>query len=148
MSTRSLTHVYDSDNHRTKKPILTFYRQMDGYPSGHGEELAKFLKPIKVTNGISLNNAGKKIANGGGCLAAQLLAHFKNKAGVGGIYVMEPGAKDCGEEYVYDVIAGYYKPIALKVYRANITNGRKHLIWSGSPDEFTENFINKLDSVE
>ena len=38
MGTRSLTFVYE-DN----KPIVNMYRQFDGYPEGHGQELADFL---------------------------------------------------------------------------------------------------------
>ena len=43
MGTRSLTFVYN-DN---KKPIINLYRQYDGYPSGHGAELAEFLAPLR-----------------------------------------------------------------------------------------------------
>ena len=42
MGTRSLTFVYDENGAK----ILNMYRQMDGYPSGHGKELAEFLAPI------------------------------------------------------------------------------------------------------
>ena len=38
MGTRSLTFVYDGE-----QPIINMYRQFDGYPSGHGQELAEFL---------------------------------------------------------------------------------------------------------
>ena len=34
MGTRSLTFVYEGD-----KPFVNMYRQFDGYPSGHGQEL-------------------------------------------------------------------------------------------------------------
>ena len=37
MGTRSLTFVYDENN----TPVLNMYRQFDGYPSGHGAELAE-----------------------------------------------------------------------------------------------------------
>ncbi len=46
MGTRSLTYVYDE----TGKVIIKMYLQFDGYPSGHGLDLAKFL--------ISLNFEG------------------------------------------------------------------------------------------
>lgn len=98
MGTRSLTHI-KNENDAT---LLTFYRQMDGYPTGHGQELADFINRFTIVNGIGLND-GKKIANGMGCLAAQILAYFKDQHGVGGIYVQTPDAKDCGEEYTYIV---------------------------------------------
>jgi hypothetical protein len=72
MGTRSLTFVYDGD-----KPIINMYRQYDGYPSGHGSELADFLKGFEIVNGHG--EVKPKIANGMGCLAAQLIANFKNR---------------------------------------------------------------------
>ena len=44
MGTRSLTYVYDDNN----DPIICMYRQFDGYPTGHGSELADFLTPFKI----------------------------------------------------------------------------------------------------
>ena len=41
MGTRSITVVYDEYN---DKPVVCMYRQFDGYPSGHGRELAEILK--------------------------------------------------------------------------------------------------------
>lgn len=94
MSTRSLTHI-----HEDGKILLTFYRHMDGYPEGHGKELCEFLKDMTVVNGIGMNRS--KIANGIGCLAAQIIKHFKDD--VGNVYIYPAGSSDCGEEYVYDV---------------------------------------------
>lgn len=51
------------------------YRQYDGYPSGHGQELADYLKTFRITNGISGDPINT--ANGMACLAAQIVAHFK-----------------------------------------------------------------------
>jgi hypothetical protein len=76
------------------------YRQYDGYLEGHGLELAEFLAPFYVTNGIS-GGEKRTIANGMGCLAAQLIANFKD--GPGGIYLEVPGSGDHWEEYVYTV---------------------------------------------
>lgn len=96
MGTRSLTHVYDAAN----KCIMTIYRQMDGYPSCHGLALAKICN-VTITNGIGGVPDLNRIANGMGCLAAQIVASLKS--GPGSIYIQSPGAKDCGEEYVYTV---------------------------------------------
>ena len=95
MGTRSLTFVYDKDG----KKLINMYRQYDGYPSGHGKDLAEFLEPIVMTNGIGMTEA--VIANGPGCLAAQLVAHFKD--GPGGIYLGPTTAVDCGQDYEYHV---------------------------------------------
>ena len=95
MGTRSLTFVYDKDG----KKLINMYRQYDGYPSGHGKDLAEFLEPIVMTNGIGMTEA--VIANGPGCLAAQLVAHFKD--GPGGIYLEPTTATSCGQDYEYHI---------------------------------------------
>jgi len=96
MGTRCLTIVYDHD-----KPILNLYRQFDGYPSGHGAELAEFLGEFAaITNGIAMGET-RKTANGMGCLAAQLVAHFKTS--VGGMYIHSIEDTECGQDYEYHV---------------------------------------------
>jgi len=97
MGTRSLTVFKDRDTE-----ICVMYRQFDGCPSGHGKELAEFLEPFVLVNGIRLDET-RKIANGMSCLVAQVIAHFKNKSGVGGIYIYPAGTRDCGEDYIYFV---------------------------------------------
>ncbi len=43
MGTRSLTYVYDArKNDKDGQALCCFYRQMDGYPSGLGQELAEY----------------------------------------------------------------------------------------------------------
>lgn len=97
MGTRSLTFVYDND----RQAVINMYRQFDGYPSGHGLELAEFLNSFdEVVNGIPFGDE-RKLANGMGCLAAQMIANFKT--GVGGFYIYPVTAKDCGQEYEYHV---------------------------------------------
>jgi hypothetical protein len=105
MGTRSLTVVHDEDD----KEIVVMYRQMDGYPTGHGEELAEFLRGMRIVNGISPGDTGK-FANGMDCLAAQLVMHFKAGCKMeysphfaGNIYLRPGGTRDYGEEYVYHV---------------------------------------------
>ena len=90
MGTRSNTLVigkYDVDGEGTKDTqILNMYRQHDGYPEGHGAELLAFLEPIQIVNGFTMNVPNQ--ANGEGCLAAQMIAHFKS--GPGGFYIEPP----------------------------------------------------------
>ena len=70
MGTRSLTFVYEGE-----KPIVNMYRQFDGYPSGHGAELAEFLTSFdEVVNGLPVGD-NRRLANGMGCLAAQMIAN-------------------------------------------------------------------------
>ena len=99
MGTRSLTWVHtDSED---KLPLVCMYRQYDGYMEGHGLELAEFLAPYHVVNGLG-GDTKAKIANGMGCLAAQMIAHFKVGAGQFYMQVPEPGI-DCAQEYEYHV---------------------------------------------
>ena len=94
MGTRSLTFVYDGD-----VPVINIYRQYDGYPSGHGHELAQFLDSKTLVNGFTDKNAAQ--ANCMGCLAAQLIVQLKH--GVGGIYIYPVSSTDCFQEYEYHV---------------------------------------------
>ena len=95
MGTRSLTkiiEVYQDEKKTSRQVLTTMYRQMDGYMEGHGAELAEWLAEFTVVNGIGMTET-RKIANGAGCLAAQMFQHFKG--GPGAIYLYPPGAKDC-----------------------------------------------------
>lgn len=99
MGTRSLTYVYGGDTE--SKPLICMYRQYDGYPAGHGQELIDFLKPIKLVNGLG-PEGNEKVANGMGCLAAQLVANFKD--GPGQFYLYEPElGQDACQEYEYHI---------------------------------------------
>ena len=100
MGTRSLTYVYDDYNITT--PIVCMYRQFDGYPSGHGAELAEFLNSFDaIVNGIRIGET-RKVSNGMDCLAAQMIAFFKKDAG--GFYLYPTILnQDCGQDYEYHV---------------------------------------------
>lgn len=94
MGTRALTRVFE---HGADVPLVTLYRQMDGYPDGHGKELLGFAKGMPITNGI--RGDGKGTANGMGCFAAQLIAHFKRAAGAHYVTPADPG----WDGYAYDI---------------------------------------------
>jgi hypothetical protein len=97
MGTRSLTYVFND----AKEPIVCMYRQFDGYPSGHGSELADFLNSGEVVNGLPMN-ANKRLFNGMSCLAAQMVDEFKEESG--GIYLHAPIlGRDDWQEYEYHV---------------------------------------------
>jgi hypothetical protein len=109
MSTRSITIVYNSN----KQPIVCMYRQCDGYPSGHGLNLANFLTPLSITNGIAQNAKMGESANGMGCLAAQMVAHFKKEVGEIYLHPTTPDV-DYGQEYEYHV---YNETVTMKGYQ-------------------------------
>lgn len=152
MGTRSLTRVIEvwkDDNGKQKQEkLLTMYRQYDGYPSGHGQELAEFIKSGKVVNGISCNETSK-VFNGAGCFAAQMISHFKGDS-AGGFYIYSNNAKDVGEEYEYHVLVDFNtKQITLKCYeigyikRDGSYSNKRRLLFDGKAVDF-EAFVLKL----
>lgn len=84
MGTRSNTVIYDENVNQ----IVNMYRQHDGYLTGHGLELLKFLEPITYADMGFIYSDELYSCNkyGAGCLAAQMIAHFKT--GVGDFYIM------------------------------------------------------------
>ena len=118
MGTRSLTFVYDGD-----VPVINIYRQYDGYPSGHGHELAQFLDSKTLVNGYGEQNSVE--ANGMGCLAAQLIVQLKH--GVGGIYIYPVSSTDCFQDYEYHV---YEDKVIVKDPTA--------IIFEGTWEEFSQ----------
>lgn len=145
MGTRSLTIVYDEFKDK-QVPIVNMYRQFDGYPhGGHGQELAEFLLPLKLTNGISGDPTAT--ANGMGCLAAQIVMYFKNnithairdknwntigryESHAGGIYLYPTSETVCGQDYEYHVYSN-----KVEIFET-FTNKKK--IFSGTWKEFNE----------
>jgi len=159
MGTRSLTYVEESwetcvadeDNnnkvYETKQNILCMYRQYNGYLDNHGLELAKYLQGFNIVNGIG-HNTPERAANGMGCLAAQLITHFKD--GIGGIYIHHSDATDCGEEYTYTI----YKKVAniehdkrAQVYMRVYDVYAEKVIFDGTPDKLIKKLEAKLEKV-
>jgi hypothetical protein len=119
MGTRSLTYVYVEDT-----PIMCMYRQFDGYPSGHGVELAEFLTQIEMGDGMAGKPELFSFANGMGCLAAQMIVNFKKSPGGFYIYPVELD-QACWQEYEYHVYDGIV-----------IVKNPTEVIFEGSYDEF------------
>ena len=117
MGTRSLTFVYEGD-----KPFVNMYRQFDGYPSGHGQELAEFLLSGKMVNGIPVGRK-ERFFNGMPCLAAQMVSEFKKESG--GFYLYPVDSTDCWQEYEYHV---YEDKVVVK--------DPTEVIFSGTWDKF------------
>ena len=101
MGTRSLTFVYEKYG-QIQKPVVNMYRQYDGYPTGHGAELAEFLSSGRMVNGLAQTKTVKEIVfNGMGCLAAQMITNFKQTPG--GFYIHPVDVRECGQDYEYHV---------------------------------------------
>ena len=137
MGTRSNTLVYDEyHGNDSAVQILNLYRQHDGYVEVHGAELLKFLEPMTIVNGITTGLTN--IANGSGCLAAQLVSHFKKK--IGDFYIMAPLDKDeFDNEYTYKIyVSGGPVYISIEVFYWD------DLVFSGNVLEFKEFVERKL----
>ena len=67
MGTRSLTKIIQKYDDGQEQVLTTMYRQMDGYPELHGIDLATWLYPFNVVNGIGLDEE-RQIANVKDCL--------------------------------------------------------------------------------
>lgn len=111
MGTRSQTAVFDGAD-----KLVQIYRQFDGYPSGHGKDLAEFMKGLKLVNGMGMSDT-QRIANGAGCFAAQLVAHLKK--GPGHIYLEAPSQDLLQHDYTYVIGLDTFAPekgIGIVVY--------------------------------
>ena len=109
MGTRAAT-VFIDNEFDTSTELCVLYRQFDGYLDGHGKELKEFLRGMKIVNGMN-GTEGPKFANGCGCLAAQVIAHFKKDA-KGGFYIYPPGNR---QTYSYILITKSQQPLRLRV---------------------------------
>ena len=125
MGTRSLTHVKDEEG----KTLCTIYRQFDGYPSGHGQDIFKALGARKLVNGYS--DATKEI-NGMGDVASMLIASIKNPNEAGNVSLRTPDATDCWEEYVYTL----YQKHGQIFLKCQTTYNKGELLYDGVLSEF------------
>ena len=140
MGTRSLTTFIDKwTEEKTSKvkktKIVTMYRQFDGYPTGHGLELAEFLASGKMVNGIGMED--QRVFNGMGCLAAQCVKDFKD--GAGGIYLHRGGTINCWEDYRYEVIYDHNtKKLTMRCISVGLKRGK--VIFDGDPADFIKEY--------
>jgi hypothetical protein len=141
MGTRSLTFVYEKYG-QVQKPVCNMYRQFDGYPTGHGAELAEFLNGGRLVNGLSATKTVEEfVFNGMGCLGASMVAHFKESPG--GFYIHPTDVTDCGQDYeyhIYDSGKGLYvEVIDCGCNMFGVTMSDKHdFVFKGNLKEFTE----------
>ncbi len=106
MGTRSITKFFDND-----RCVLALYCQFDGYPEGVGQQIADFVTSKPMVNGIG---GDSNVFNGVGCMAAQFLAHVKQKAGLW--YCTSSNAE--AQDYCYEVHGGLgddLKPLPVRM---------------------------------
>jgi hypothetical protein len=105
MGTQSITNIYQKCGEHPRELLCTIYGRFDGYYEHHGRELAAFLASRPVVNGIGSNRV---VFNGGGCLAAQVIAMLKrddpNGTAAGGYYLEAPRERTGRRDgFVYEV---------------------------------------------
>ena len=126
MGTRSLT-TFKEDH--TDEEIVVLYRQMDGYPEGHGIDLFRFLNNMNMVNGMSPGEK-RKTSNGMSCLAAQMVSYFKDEPG--GFYLYRADTRDVGEEYIYTIYVNH-----------DIDNNEREIMIRVEKTAYDESFENK-----
>jgi len=145
MSTRSLTRIiprqeglsFNEGHEKVELAYVNMYRHMDGYPEGHGLDLAEFLKDIKIVNGIPLDKELGNHANGSGCLAAQMIKHFKED--IGYIY-LHPHDKESGwEDYIYTIYPKEGEETFISIYEVY----NKRCIFVGTPYKLIDKYKEK-----
>lgn len=129
MGTRSLTVFTDEYNDE----VVVMYRQFDGYIEGHGLALAEFLNGMEMVNGLIRDD--RRVANGMGCLAAQVVAHFKDAPG--GFYLYPAGTRDAGEEYRYEISGETGSEPTVKAVSVG-WNSPDSVLFDGPASEFLE----------
>ena len=130
MGTRA-TITFEEDG----KPLATLYRQIDGYPSGLGDELASYLKRSSLVNGYTATDSAPYKFNGIGCLAAYAIGMLKlyqykeHREAIGNVYMVPVGER---QEYNYFVYAKDEKPYI----RIEAREAGEAPLWEGAAHEF------------
>jgi len=140
MGTRSTYRIIQEDitGKKVKKSKLTelclIYFQYDGYPSGHPSETAEWLASGRVVNGYGMTDELQ--FNGAGCLAAQMIAKFKE--GVGNVYIHALSTRgENWEDYLYDIIVKADHTIEMVAYE---NADKPNEIFRGSPQDFVDKY--------
>lgn len=141
VGTRSLTVVQsrwtDGDAYETHAVI---YRHWDGYPSGHGRDLANYLEGVCVVNGKRFNSPETEL-NGPGRLAAYLVKRLHDDKHEPDLHSSR-GA--CGQEFEYVISVDENLLITVEVFDGPMTalgcGGEKcnNRIFVGTVEAFTE----------
>ena len=110
---------------------VEIYNHYDSYPEGLGVDLSKFLNELKVVNG--LGDRTVRVANGMGCLAAQLVADMKTEPGQ--VYLYKPNEDKGWAEYVYYIWVAERKDIWLSIF-----DYYDNCIFVGKPSKLIEKY--------
>ncbi len=122
MSTRALINVVQRQEGRSFSKTLEpsaihtqLYKHYDGHPERLGVTLASYLDGYEIHSGMSNKHQGP-LANGIGCLAAQLVSYLKNEPG--NVYLQPPRNINV-EDYVYYVWVKEDARIMISIFDSN-----------------------------
>jgi hypothetical protein len=120
------------------REITVMYKHWDGSPHVYGKQLAEFLQNMKIVDGIDSDAQNSPfVANGAECLAARIVAHFKQPR-PGDIYLYPPKTRFVGEEYLYTVLAEPKTQITLVIYEARPSKRHYNRLFTGSPQQILQ----------
>lgn len=147
MGTRSTYRVIEKwtdvrTGEKGQNKLVLMYAQYDGYPEGHPLKTAEWLSQGTLVNGLSPKDKGL-VFNGAGCLAAQLVAKYKD--GPGGYYMLPLNHRgSSGENYTYDIVIDEDRSINFICYEVG---GSKRpsfkVLFSGTPQDFIKKYSKK-----
>jgi len=144
-----------SFNEHPEKIHTQIYHHYDSYPDHLGVGLAKFLSDIRVVNGLG-SHKGDRLANGMGCLVAQVITHLKlgrhydspaekDEISEGGVYVDEPDTKRSDLEYAYYIWATEGKGIWMSIFEGFGRAEDFKCTFVGKPKKLIEKYDKKRD---
>ncbi len=137
MATRALINFVEREDGVTfsahpgvDKIHVQIYNHYNGYPEGLGVTLAEYLQDFKIVNGLPMRT--DKLANGLGCLSAQVVSYLKEEPG--NVYLYRPGERSW-EDYEYFIWCkeGHGVWISIFDYEGNC-------IFVGEPDKLIEKY--------
>ena len=142
MGTRSLTRIiprqdglsFNEGHKEIEMAYVNMYRHLDGYPEGHGLDLAEFLKDVELINGVPLAKKTRYMANGSGCLAAQMVKHFKED--IGYIYLYPHDNESGWEDYIYTVYPKTGEETFISIYDMQ----QERCIFVGTPSKLIKKY--------
>ena len=139
MATRAIIRIAEREDgvsfsEHPEKVRAQIYHHYDGYPEYLGCNLAEFLCDFRVVNGLPTNYFEDiKIANGMGCLTAQLIAGLKEEAG--NIYVDYPDTDRDDVEFTYYIWGCVGKDIWMSIFDLH-----DNCIFVGKPQTLIEKY--------
>ena len=130
-----------SFNEHPENVEVQIYNHYDSYPEGLGLDLAKFMCDFRVVNGLGRDEG--KVANGMGCLAAQLIADMKKKPG--NVYVEKPYKDRAWIDYVYYVWVADGKDIWISIFEDSMRGEGDECIFVGKPEKLLTKYGSQLE---